>query len=234
MATGCESQRWGTLADPRPGRGHGDEWIDCVGSMSASPHPVDDYLLLSKSAPVIPRYGHQMYAVFLWETWLEKQTETTEGYLSSERGMSRLITDHRARSRVWASFLYMHCEPQEFFVVVVVSAVLHFTSFPLSFFFLLYSRVPQTLKNVGPLDCNLRLLRRRSLGGKISVAGVMHLLTLNVFSANFHVVLVVVAFFLFSFFFIHFLSYVWSFLYKQCTSSLPLFQRNTNKQTIVC
>ena len=24
------------------------------------------------------------------------------------------------------------------------------------------------------------------------------------------------------------------FLYKQCTSSLPLFQRNTNKQTIVC
>ena len=24
---------------------------------------------------------------------------------------------------------------------------------------------------------------------------------------------------------------VWSFLYKQCTSSLPLFQRNTNKQT---
>ena len=28
--------------------------------------------------------------------------------------------------------------------------------------------------------------------------------------------------------------HVWSFLYKQCTSSLPLFQRNTNKQTIVC
>ena len=24
---------------------------------------------------------------------------------------------------------------------------------------------------------------------------------------------------------------VWSFLYKQCTSSIPLFQRNTNKQT---
>ena len=47
MATGCESQRWGTLADPRPGQGHGDEWIDCVGSMTASPHPVDDYLLLS-------------------------------------------------------------------------------------------------------------------------------------------------------------------------------------------
>ena len=28
--------------------------------------------------------------------------------------------------------------------------------------------------------------------------------------------------------------HVWSFWYKQCTSSLPLFQRNTNKQTIVC
>ena len=31
-----------------------------------------------------------------------------------------------------------------------------------------------------------------------------------------------------------FLVPVWSFLYKQCTSSLPLFQRNTNKQTIIC
>ena len=42
MATGCESQRWETLADPRPGRGPGDEWIDCVGSISASPRPVDE------------------------------------------------------------------------------------------------------------------------------------------------------------------------------------------------
>ena len=75
MATGCEIQRWGTLADPRPGRGHGDEWNDCVGSMSASPRPVDDHLFLSKSVPVIPRYGHQMYSVFLWEMWLEKQAE---------------------------------------------------------------------------------------------------------------------------------------------------------------
>ena len=97
----------------------------------ASPHPVDDYLLLSKSVPVIPRCGHQMCSVFLWETWLKKRAETTKGYLSSELGMSRSITDHRSRSRVRASFLYMHCEPQELFVVVVVvvvSAVLHFTS----------------------------------------------------------------------------------------------------------
>ena len=69
----------------------------------------------------------------------------------------------------------MHCEPQELFFGVV-SAVLHFTSFPFLFFFW-YSSVAQTLKNVGPLVCNLRLLRRRSLGGKISVAEVMHLLT---------------------------------------------------------
>ena len=41
----------------------------------------------------------------------------------------------------------------------------------------------------------------------------MHSLTLNVFSANFRVVLVVVAFFLF-FFFIYFLSYfLFSFLF---------------------
>ena len=220
MATGCESRRWGTLADPRPARGHGDDWIDCVGSMSASPRPVDDYLLLSKSVPVIPRYGHQMCSVFLWETWLE-QAETTEGYLSSELGMSRSITDHRSRSRVRASFLYMHCEPQELFFVVV-SAVLHFTSFPFSFF-LLYSSVAQTLKNVGPLDCKLRLLRRRSLGDKISVAEVMHLLTLNVFSANFRVVLVVVAFF-YSFFFIHFLSYfLFSFLFLCGDFELHIF-----------
>ena len=112
MATGCERKRWGTLADPRPDRGHGDEWINCVGSMSVSRRPVNDYLLLSKSVPVIPRYGHQMCSVFLWETWLEKQAETTKGYLSSELGMSRSITDHRSRSRVRASFLYMHCEPQ--------------------------------------------------------------------------------------------------------------------------
>ena len=73
------------------------------------------------------------------------------------------------------------------------------------FFLLLYSSVAQTLKNVGPLDYILLLLRQRSLGGKILVVEVMHLLTLNVFSANFRVVLVVAAFFIFSFFFIHFL-----------------------------
>ena len=135
MATGCESQRWGTLADPRPGRGHGDEWIDCVGSISAESSSCPTIIFHCRSLPVIPRCGHQMCSVlFLWGTRLEKQAETTEGCLSSELGMSRSLTDHRSRSRVRASFLYMHCEPQELFFVVV-SAVLHFTSFPFSFFF---------------------------------------------------------------------------------------------------
>ena len=42
-----------------------------------------------------------------------------------------------------------------------------------------------------------------SLGGKVSIAEVMHLLTLNVFSANFRVVLVVAFFYfpIFSFIF---------------------------------
>ena len=214
MATGCESQRWGTLADPRPGRGHGDEWIVCVGSIRrASPHPVDDYLLLSKSVPVIPRYGHQICSVFLWETWLKKRAETTEGYLPSELGMSRLITDHRSLSRVRASFLYMHCEPKNFFCSCCCVSRSTFHEFPFFCFFLLYSSVAQTLKKVGPLDCKLRLLRlrRRSLGGKISVAEVMHLLTLKVFSANFRVVLVVVPFLFYFFSFIFSLTFF--FLY---------------------
>ena len=34
--------------------------------------------------------------------------------------MSRSITDHRSRSRVRASFLYMHCEPQELFFLLLL------------------------------------------------------------------------------------------------------------------
>ena len=226
MASSCENQRWGTLADPRPGPGHGEEWIDCVGSTSASPRLVDDHLFLSKSVPVIPRYGHQMYSVFLWETWLEKQAETTKAYLSSELGMSRSITDHRSRSWVRASFLYMHCEPQELFFVVV-SVVLHFTSFPFSFSFFLFLRhssVAQTVKNVGPLDCNLRLLRRRSLGSKISDAEVMQAVDFerfSVLSCGFSGC----CYFLFSFFFIHFLSYfLFPFFFSVVTSNFFFFE----------
>ena len=136
----------------------------------------------SFSVPVIPRYGHQMYSVFLWETWLEKQAETTKAYLSSELGMSRSITDHRSRLWVRAPVL-VHAlwTPRTFFLLLCQPFYISRVSLFL-FFFLRYtcSSVAQTLKNVGPLDCNLRLLRRRSLGGKISVAEVMHLLTLNV------------------------------------------------------
>ena len=115
MATGCESQRWGTLAD----RGRAGVTEMSGSTVSAASAPVlalsMNYLLLSKTVPVIPRYGHQMCSVFLWKTWLEKQAETAKGYFSSELGMSRSITDHRSRSRVLAWFLYMHCEPQEQF-----------------------------------------------------------------------------------------------------------------------
>ena len=90
--------------------------------------------------------------------------------------VSMSITNHRTRSRVRASFFctcivnpanfFLFCQP---FYISRVSLFL--------FFSLLYSRVAQTLKNVGPLDCKLSLLRRRSisLGGKISVVEFMHL-----------------------------------------------------------
>ena len=139
---------------------------------------------------------------FLWGTWLEKQAETIEGYLSSELGVacrSQIIDLDRYRGS-GHRFCACTVNPKNF-ICFVLSAVLHFTSFP--FFLFFFSSVvalhAQTLNNVGPLDCKFRLLRRRSLlslGGKISVAEVMHLLTLNVFAANFRVVLVVVTFFL--------------------------------------
>ena len=134
MATGCESQRWGTLADPRPGRGHGDERIDCVGSMSAESSSCPTIIFHCRSLPVIPRCGHQMCSVlFLWVTWLEKQAETTEGCLSSELGMSRSLTDHRSRSRVRASFLYMHCAPRTLFLLFCQLSTFH--EFLFFFFF---------------------------------------------------------------------------------------------------
>ena len=108
--------------------------------------------------------------------------------------------------------------PKNFFFVVV-SAVLHSTSFPFSFFFLLYSSVAQTLKNVGPLDCNLRLLRRRSLGDKISVAEVMHLSErfLSKLSCGFSCC------FFFSFLFFHSFSLLLSFSFLFLCGDLELF-----------
>ena len=142
---------------------------------------------------------------FLWGTWLEKQAETTEGYLSSELGVacrSQIIDLDRYRGSGHRSGTCT-VNPQNFFVLFCqlfyISRVSLFSFF---FFSSVVALHAQTLKNVGPLDCQFRLLRRRSLlsvGGKVSVAEVMHLLTLNVFAANFRVVLVVVTFFFFLF-----------------------------------
>ena len=201
MATGCESQRWGTLADPWPGRGHGDEWIDCVGSMRASPHPVDGYLLLSKSVPVIPRYGHQMCSVFCGRRGLKNgQKPLKDIFLPSLACRDRSQLNDLDRGSGHRSCTCT-VNPKNFFLLLLCQPF-YISRVSLFLFFLLYSSVAQTLKNVGPLDCKLRLFRRRSLGGKISVAKVMHLLTLNVFSANFRAVLVV-AFFYFLFFFFY-------------------------------
>ena len=191
--------------------------------MNASPRPVDDYLLLSKSVPVIPRYGTKCAPSSCGRRGLKnRQKPLRVIFLPSLacRDRSQIIDlDRRSGHRSCTCTV----NPKNFFVVVVgVSAVLHFTSFPFSFFSP-DSSVAQTPKNVEPLDCKFRLLRRRSLGGKISVSEVMHLLTLNVFPVNFRVVFVV-AFFSFSFFFIHFLSYfLFFFLFSVVTSNFFFF-----------
>ena len=149
--------------------------------MRASPHPGDDYLLLSKSVPVIPRYGHQLCSVFLWETWLKNgQKPIRVIFLPSLacRDRSQIIDLDRGSGHRSCTCTV---NPKNFFSLLLLCQP--FCISRVSLFFLLYSSVAQTLKNVGPLDCKLRLLRRRSIGGKISVAEVMHLLTLNVFSA---------------------------------------------------
>ena len=153
--------------------------------------------------------GTKCAPFFLLGTWLEKQAETTEGYVSSELGVacrSQIIDQDRYRGsghRSCTCTVNQLREPPKLFLFCFVSRST-FHELPLFFFFFpsVVALHAQTLKNVGPLDCKFRLLRRRSLlsvGGKISVAEVMHLLTLNVFAANFRMVLVAVTFF--SFFF---------------------------------
>ena len=135
MATGCESQRWGTLADPRPGRGHGDEWIDCV---SAAWGPV---LILSKII---------FYCRSLCQWSLGMDTKCAPSscgrcHLKTGRnhwGLSffrawHVAIDHRSSiSIAGPGIVLVTCtvNPKNFFFVVLVSAVLHFTSFPFSFF----------------------------------------------------------------------------------------------------
>ena len=114
MATGCENRRWETLSDPRPGRGHNDQWIDCVGSMSAdSSCPTIIFHCRSLSLDVDTKMLHH----FCKERGL-KNRQKPLGYLSSElRKLSMLITDHRSRSRVRASF-FCTCtvNPANFFL----------------------------------------------------------------------------------------------------------------------
>ena len=106
---------------------------------------------------------------FLLGTWLEKQEEITEitvgyRYLSSE--LAKL-----SMSITWSSisiapdpgiFLFYTCtvNPANFFFFCQALSRFAFHEIPF-LVFLLFSSVSQTLKNVWPVDCMLRLLRRR-------------------------------------------------------------------------
>ena len=103
--------------------------------------------------------------------------------LSSELGKLSMSKERsspsqsRAVHRSFVRVLYS-LNPADFFLFVSRSTFYEL-SFPFFYFFisLLYGSVAPTLKNVGPLDCNLSLLRRWSIsfGGTILVAEFMHL-----------------------------------------------------------
>ena len=138
----------------RPAAGPGSRrWVDRLCRQyerRASSCPT--IIFHCRSLPVIPRCGHQMCSVlFLWGTWLEKQAETTEGYLFSELGMSRSITDHRSRSRVRTSFLYMHCEPQELFLLLLLCQPFYISQVSL-FLFSFFSSIVALHKHWRMLD----------------------------------------------------------------------------------
>ena len=149
----------GDTRRPAVGRGHGDEWIDCVGSMSAESSSCPTIIFHCRSLPVIPRCGHQMCSVlFLWGRGLQnRQKPLRVIFLPSLACRDQSQINDLDRGPVRASFLYMHCEPQELFFCCCCCCVNRstFHKFPF-FFFLLYSSVAKTLKNVGPLDCKLR------------------------------------------------------------------------------
>ena len=168
--------------------------------------------------PVIPRYGHQMCSVFLWETWLEnRQKPLRVIFLPSLacRDRSQIIDLDRGSGHRSCTCTV---NPKNFFLLLLLCQPFYISRVSLFlFFFSPDSSVAQTLKNVEPLDCKFHLLRRRSIGSKISLSEVMHLLTLNVFPVNFRVVLVV-AFFLFLFFSLSLLL-SFSFLFSVVTSN---------------
>ena len=215
----------------RPAAGPGSRrWVDrlCRQHQRRVLVLSDDYLSLSKSASDPSIWTPNVLRSFLVGdvTW---KTGRNHWGLSFFRAWHVAINHRSSISIAGPGIVLVHAlwTPRTLFFVVV-SAVLHFTSFPFSFFSPVVA-VAQTLKNVGPLDCKVHLLRRRSqlsLGGKISVAEVMHLLTLNVLSANYPVVLVVVAFFFLSFFFpfIFSLLFFFPFFFSVVTSNFFFFE----------
>ena len=181
---------------------------NCVSSMNAESSSCPTIISsLSKFVPMIPRYGHQMCSVLLVGdvAWKTGRNHWGLSFFRARRGMS--ITDYRSRSinrgSGHRSCTVCTVNPQNLFCFVL-SAVLHFTSFTsfpfFSFFFLLCSSVACTNTEECwttwlqvPLASSTVVARFRSR------RSCRDLLTLNVFAANFRVVLVVVTFFLFLF-----------------------------------
>ena len=162
MATGCESRRGGHSQTPRPGRGHGDEWIDCVGSMNASPRPVDDCLLLSKSVPVIPRYGTKCAPSSCGRRGLKKRQKPLRVIFLPTlacRDRSQIIDLDRGSGHRSCTCTV---NPKNFFLMLVCQPF-YISRVSLFLFFSPDSSVAQTLKNVEPLDCKFRLLASATL-----------------------------------------------------------------------
>ena len=179
---------------------------NCFGSMNAESSSCPTIISsLSKSVPMIPRYGHQMCSVLLVGdvAWKTGRNHWGLSFFRARRGMS--ITDYRSRSISWvrASFLYrVHREPPKLFSVLFCQTfyISRVSLFFLFFFSLLCSSVACTNTEECwtnwlqvPLASTTVVARFRSR------RSCRDLLTLHVFAANFRVVLVVVTFIYFFF-----------------------------------
>ena len=133
MATGCESRRWGTLSDQRPGRGHSDQWLCRQHERRVRPARQ-----LSFTAEVCAN-DPSMWTPNILRSFYEERGLNNRQNLSSELG--RLACRYRSSILIAGPgivLLYMYSEPRE--LSLVLSAVQHFTSFAfLSFFFLYFS-----------------------------------------------------------------------------------------------
>ena len=175
MGTGCESRRWGTLADQRPCLGHGDISGLTVGGMSVESSSCPTIICHCRSLCHWSLYVDTKYAPFFsicsmrtvaWKTgriflraW---QTSMSVQIVDLDRG-----SGHR-------SFVHVVLWTPRTFSCFDSRSTFH----EFRFISLLYSSVARTLKNVGPLDCKLRLLRRWpiSLASKFSFGEFMHLM----------------------------------------------------------